>query len=294
MSNIEKGLIYGAALGSAVGLQTRDLDEKTIKIRFPGGLTFPYSHRTKTEHESGDWSNDIDQLVLVCMSFVGDSDFVTLLRDWSKKGFSDLGDSIRQLPNELHKTIETGKASAIATQDVVVRNIVLGTKSNWCKLVPTYTYITCSHPAIEACSMITCYIIHMATTPEYKYVFQKVCEESINIMESIAPDYLVEWRRGLLCVIHGNLDRIDFMQSIFTATLSGILALKDVYNGKHNYKKQILNLISYGGTSDTNAAVYSAVYGCHMGYNSLPYDWIAATIHPIWLDGILKVCFSEQ
>jgi len=112
-----RGLIYGCALGDAVGLATEFLSRRQVQD-FYGNNTllcpqparvYPDTHRIMWQ--AGDWTDDTDQMIVVLKSLfhcVGtfpqensisnedlsmlERDFATRLLDWKEHGFADLGD----------------------------------------------------------------------------------------------------------------------------------------------------------------------------------------------------------
>lgn len=100
LRNHIKGLIYGQALGDAVGLQTEFKSKKEkIKVKFPYDepvRNFPYC----------DWTDDTDQMILLLDTIVESEhnfndevfseddvgNFATKLKNWKEHGFEELGD----------------------------------------------------------------------------------------------------------------------------------------------------------------------------------------------------------
>lgn len=87
------GMIYGHALGDAVGLQTEfkfcgDLDE----------IQFPYD-RSIRDFPKCDWTDDTDHLILVMLSLIenkiklDECDIAERLKNWTMSGFPELGDT---------------------------------------------------------------------------------------------------------------------------------------------------------------------------------------------------------
>lgn len=98
------GIIYGNALGDAIGLSTEFLDTAKSKDLF-GDLTkklMVFPNFTRTYHSSrwkaGDWTDDTDQLILIMQSLLANDmkvnlcDFAKRLKNWMKHGFAELGD----------------------------------------------------------------------------------------------------------------------------------------------------------------------------------------------------------
>ncbi|KAI0226268.1 hypothetical protein LSAT2_023115 [Lamellibrachia satsuma] len=95
------GLIYGAAVGDAIGIATENMDADECRFYYDP-VTLTYSDIIRDSHrvswKPGDWTVDFDQLALVlesliCWAGVADElDFAKNLQEWSSNGFRELGD----------------------------------------------------------------------------------------------------------------------------------------------------------------------------------------------------------
>ncbi|XP_013396425.1 uncharacterized protein LOC106163399 [Lingula anatina] len=96
------GLLYGAAIGDAIGLATEFMPVQEAQFYYePETLT--YSDIVRDQHRvrwrQGDWTVDFDQCALVLDSLdqwggvVDELDFAKRLKHWSDHGFTELGDS---------------------------------------------------------------------------------------------------------------------------------------------------------------------------------------------------------
>merc|ERR1719235_2979601 len=97
-----KGLIWGAALGDAVGLATEFMKKQEAAQHYPDSSQLSPATRVEDRHRSrwdlGDWTDDTDQLVLLLDAVVAGNGvldpqvFADSLKQWRQKGFPDLGD----------------------------------------------------------------------------------------------------------------------------------------------------------------------------------------------------------
>ncbi len=93
--DIIKGLIYGCAIGDAIGVQAEAMDKEELMKKYPNGINdFPIN--VVRGIRCGDWSDDTDQLVLVMESIKDgrfDSKlFAKKLKNWKDHGFKELND----------------------------------------------------------------------------------------------------------------------------------------------------------------------------------------------------------
>lgn len=96
------GMIYGAAIGDAIGLATRWMSPDECKFYYEK-KDLIYSSILQDQHrvhwKPGDWTSNFDNMILVLDSLitwagvVDELDFAKRLKHWSKHGFPDLGDT---------------------------------------------------------------------------------------------------------------------------------------------------------------------------------------------------------
>lgn len=96
-----KGLLYGAALGDALGVQTEFTSTEDARAIVGEKLIFLNSTE-RTRHarlwEEGDWTDDTDHQLLILDLICSNEElsarrFLSSLRHWSYHGFSELGDT---------------------------------------------------------------------------------------------------------------------------------------------------------------------------------------------------------
>ncbi|KAL5014154.1 hypothetical protein ScPMuIL_008424 [Solemya velum] len=94
------GLVYGAAIGDAIGLATRGMDKDECKFHYSDQLTYSdiVQDGERIHWKKGDWTSNFDQFVLVLdciLSWAGvvdELDFAKRLHHWSVYGVVDLSD----------------------------------------------------------------------------------------------------------------------------------------------------------------------------------------------------------
>merc|ERR1711998_829131 len=97
-----KGLIWGAALGDAVGLATEFMKKTEAAEAYPDPSKLSPAGRIQDKHRSrwvpGDWTDDTDQLVLLLDAIVSGGGlldqrrFARSLKLWRSQGFPELED----------------------------------------------------------------------------------------------------------------------------------------------------------------------------------------------------------
>lgn len=96
------GLLYGAAIGDALGLATRGMSRDECSFYYNQD-DLDYSQILQDKHRvlwrAGDWTSNFDSMLLVLDSVlawagvVDELDFAKRLKDWCQRGYPELGDS---------------------------------------------------------------------------------------------------------------------------------------------------------------------------------------------------------
>ena len=97
-----KGIIYGNALGDAIGVRTEFLESSKSREIWLGqeySLLGWKEFINNSRFPEGDWTDDTDQMILILMSYleqggINPIDFALKLRNWRYHGFPELGDTI--------------------------------------------------------------------------------------------------------------------------------------------------------------------------------------------------------
>lgn len=106
--NIVKGLLYGQALGDAMGLATEYMSKEEIENKYySNGIKldneFKFDHIVQDYHrktwKKGDWTDDTDTMILIAQSIIEDCGYVSgysfrkKLLAWYESGFPECDDT---------------------------------------------------------------------------------------------------------------------------------------------------------------------------------------------------------
>ncbi|XP_071784253.1 uncharacterized protein [Asterias amurensis] len=117
------GLLYGAAIGDALGLSTAQMSADECCFHYDeGALSYQdiIIDKYRLQWEKGDWTTAFDQMVLVLDSIlhwagvVDELDFAKRLQHWTQHGFPELGDKqgITGFSNTVAKVLSNAKFSS--------------------------------------------------------------------------------------------------------------------------------------------------------------------------------------
>ncbi|KAK3101046.1 hypothetical protein FSP39_000557 [Pinctada imbricata] len=96
------GLLYGAAIGDAIGLATRGMSADECRFHYDEDfITYKdvVQDERRVRWRQGDWTSNFDLMVLVLDSLIAwagvidELDFAKRLQNWCKSGFPELGDN---------------------------------------------------------------------------------------------------------------------------------------------------------------------------------------------------------
>eukprot|EP00568_Trieres_chinensis_P016905 CAMPEP_0183328436 /NCGR_PEP_ID=MMETSP0160_2-20130417/84278_1 /TAXON_ID=2839 ORGANISM="Odontella Sinensis, Strain Grunow 1884" /NCGR_SAMPLE_ID=MMETSP0160_2 /ASSEMBLY_ACC=CAM_ASM_000250 /LENGTH=550 /DNA_ID=CAMNT_0025496595 /DNA_START=32 /DNA_END=1684 /DNA_ORIENTATION=+ len=161
LSDMIRGLAFGAAVGDAVGLNTEFLSKRDVERHYgkdassfrPGMEDiYPDSHRIMWT--AGDWTDDTDQAIIALISLLNTAgvadrgDFAARILDWHRRGFPDLGDEggaglgastkkvllrdgFEEDPHGAALSVWEGSGRKAAANGAVMRTAVVGVPFYW-------------------------------------------------------------------------------------------------------------------------------------------------------------------
>jgi ADP-ribosylglycohydrolase len=291
-----KGIIFGQAIGDALGLGTEFLTKEQIKRYYPNGLT-NYAQIRQDNHRQrwkvGDWTDDTDQMLCILDSILINNkieitDIAKRIYDWSMKGGMGIGQTVKAVitsPQFLtfpHLTagqvwLSTGKQNA--SNGAIMRTSILGV---W----------KCQEPeTVRKNAEDVCKITHF----DPRCVASCICITSIicNILLGETNSSALFKQSRKLCLTY-DIRTADYFER---AEQSNINLLQLDENGKigytlkamgaglwcllhsTNFSEGILSVIHEGGDADSNAAVAGSILGAKFGFSAIPVEWIDGLIY---------------
>lgn len=296
-----KGVIYGQAIGDALGLGTEFMYKFQIREHYPNGLQ-DFSQIIQDKHrkrwQKGEWTDDTDQMLCILDSLIEHKkiliiDIAQKIYDWAMDGGRGLGNTVYNVlkhplflhsPHQASLQIWEASNKHNAANGGVMRTSVLGiwdfrNTQNIIKNATQVCKITHYDPrCIGSCVMI-CLIISELLKGELsdENILKKVMDESLNYdirIYEYLQDKVRQDVRNLL------LDEPAVIGYTLKTLSAGIWAMKYA----PNYEEGILSIIQEGGDADTNASVAGAVLGAKYGFGNIPQKWIDGLLHKPKLD----------
>lgn len=313
------GMVYGQALGDAVGYYTEFKYEKQLSVEYPTLESFKFSKDTPVSFmrmkrtTECDWTDDTDQLILLLEMLIENNNkinpnlFAEKMYNWVHNGFTELGDTRGEGCGAL--TFKVVNVDMFIKNPIDVAKTVCGHNSSNGSLMRTaimafrnkkdvddivsdaVTMSLCTHYD-SRCSVSVAVITYI--------LFKLIQYRQLNIPETI-PVYIIEKilkKARQYCNVYGGsyinecykwfdmktLDEMDLNNQIGYSLKCMAVGIWGLRNYQLGFKNCILTIILKGGDADTNAAVAGSIIGLIYGYKNLPVEWLEQLPNKKWLD----------
>lgn len=299
-----RGVIFGQAIGDALGLGTEFMSRKEVRRNYPTQLT-SYNQIVRDAHrerwKQGEWTDDTDMMLCIANAIVvnGDIQLTTIaqnFKNWFNGSPMGIGRHTYKVLCLSDYVINPIKAADIiwrlskrksAANGAVMRTSIIGLwkeqvsfhAENICKL--THADLRC----IGSCVIISELINHLVWH-SHELSFGEIVEIGKKYDERIEPYLLLSQRENEI----DNLLLDDEMLMGYTLkTLSAaiwcLLHVNDFNDG-------LLAVVNAGGDADTNAAVACSLLGAKYGFNNIPTYYVENLCNKSLLDRISNELFA--
>jgi ADP-ribosylglycohydrolase len=304
--NKVKGLLYGNAIGDALGLSAEFLSKKNVGLIYKENIT--YNNIIQDQHrklwKKGEWTDDTDMCLVLFnhlltseSSFVDEQILAKDFRNWYENGLkiSDdytkpacgIGINIGRILNDKY-FLKNPKLSSLsisincASNGAIMRSSVLS-------LFPNHIYNTISSCKVthysEDC-IISCLFIVLLL----KHLLN---DNDINIENT--------FNKVLLKIVELNYDTVELEKFINIHSLEDLklnenigytykplgCAIFALRNHNNSFYNVIQLIIKEGGDADTNCCVAGSVLGAYLGYETIEHFLIDELQNKIYLDKLL-------
>ncbi|HAJ63380.1 MAG TPA: ADP-ribosylglycohydrolase family protein [Cyanobacteria bacterium UBA11369] len=297
-----RGVIFGQAIGDALGFGTEWIPKSQVKQEYPEGLR-NYSQIVRYRNISGwipgDWTDDTDQMLCILDSLLEQQQFdikdiARRFHHWATTDGMGMGQTVYsvvhspdflQNPHLVAKQVWQASDGKAAANGGVMRTSVLGI---WEYPFPAKVKYNASQ---------VCQITHydprcVGSCVAVSLAIAAILRGETNIpslIESIAlavqeyhPSMLEYFDKATtLCLKALDLDEglnpgeIGGTGYTLKTMAAGFWAL----NRAESYEDGILQIIHEGGDADTNAAVAGALLGARFGYKNIPQQWVKELVY---------------
>eukprot|EP00117_Sycon_ciliatum_P026422 scpid4648/ scgid21691/ Uncharacterized protein MJ1187 len=303
------GLVYGAALGDAVGLATEFMMREECRFHYGvDGERLCFKNIVHDRHrckwQKGDWTDDTDQMILILQSLVqwagvvDEVDFAKRLKHWCDKGFPELGDAMGQgigatvgrvtmkpefLVNPHEAAHQQWEGTDNAANGAIMRTSILGVphfhdldtvRDNVLRICKTTHYDPrCQASCVSLCSALALLLQGKHDCSDASQVELLLTEATQRGRDLLSDEkHLVDFAR--YTSVHSFEEVHCDKPGEIGYTLKPLAAAWVTMRQDGDFKSQMTSLAMEGGDADSNATVAGALLGCRLGYSGLPADWL--------------------
>ncbi|MBI3371403.1 MAG: ADP-ribosylglycohydrolase family protein [Betaproteobacteria bacterium] len=293
-----RGVLYGQAVGDALGLGTEFLSRAQVIEYYPHGLR-DYADIVRDHHRShwerGDWTDDTDQMLCILDSLlatrvVDERDIAARLRDWALAGGMGMGQTTASVlcdaaylrdPAAVARRVWEETARRSAANGAIMRTSVLGVwqypfpervreqTERVCRI--THCDPRCIASCVALCHAISALLedaLPLETILEAAALAAARHDPGVRECFSRTQDDTLaslDLDEGLG---EGEANRIGYT---YTALEAGLWALRHA----RSFEDGILRVVHEGGDADSNGAVAGALLGARFGFSAMPARWVA-------------------
>eukprot|EP00931_Biecheleriopsis_adriatica_P079002 TRINITY_DN52419_c0_g1_i1.p1 TRINITY_DN52419_c0_g1~~TRINITY_DN52419_c0_g1_i1.p1 ORF type:complete len:709 (-),score=158.35 TRINITY_DN52419_c0_g1_i1:24-1847(-) len=327
LSDRLRGLIWGAALGDAVGLATEFMNKEEAAQAYPDRSKLSPASRVEDRHRSrwmqGDWTDDTDQLILLLDAVIegnGIMDqkvFARSLKHWKQHGFPELGDSsglgIGQTVNGVLEHQVYDVAPEVAATSVW--------RQSGCSMAANGAVMRCASAAVARFwdeAVVTHNAVSSAsiTHPDPRCTASCVAIASIaaRVLQGVSTSTPERRQEEVMTAVHhaghfldgGDADEL-FKNMVVPA--EGLESLKLGSGGigytykplaaacwafvhADSFEDAIQAITMEAGDADSNATVAGALLGVRLGFSKLPKAWLneIPEMQQKWLSQKISAC----
>ena len=284
-----KGVIYGQAIGDALGLGTEFMTDEDIAKYYPHGLKH-YDDIVRDRHRSrwrrGEWTDDTEMMLCIADGYIEGntalSDIAQRFKAWSKdnpRGIGEhtykvllIGDYVEK-PQEVSKVMWEISGRKTAGNGGVMRSSIVGLfTENVEEWAANICQLTHYDPRCVGSCVIVSNIIHSL------------------VFENTAPTYeqIVDWGgkyderiKEYIDLAHNEDIKVLNLQDEKSMgyTLKTLAAALWAYWHATSFEDGLVSIVNAGGDADTNAAVACAILGAKFGFQKIPKEYVKGLLH---------------
>ncbi len=296
-----RGIIFGQAVGDALGFGTEWISKQRVAEEYPEGLN-DYSQIVrygKLEGWSqGDWTDDTDQMLCILDSLLEKQeidihDIAARFHHWAVTDGMGMGRTFYTVvhtpgflenPYAIAQKVWEDSGRNWAANGAVMRTSVLGI---WQYQQPDQVKQNAeqvsriTHPDPRCLGSCVAVCIALSTLLQGKTDIDRLVSRIAQVTQAYHPAFQEYFDKAAVSLEALNLDEglnpgeTDRVGYSLKTLGAGFWALQ---HGQ-SYKDGISQIIREGGDADTNAAVAGALLGAKFGYMGIPQQWVEGLVY---------------
>lgn len=320
-----RGLIFGCALGSAVGLGGEGRNAETLRDNFvhdPAAFSYPRpeAHARAKGYPPNDWTCDFDQAVLLMRAVRAkavtpalETAFAAGILQWATHGFQELGDTKPEnldnttfrvvghpefLADPAKAALETTGGSRLGTTPVI-RTLALAALP-WravLDVVPRMAATThadqrCAAAALFQALLLAPLVLGHDPAPEHaRFPLVQALAQIVDVDQRRAFRQTLKLSRSLEEADLEHPDQAGQVTKTARVTLWAYRQLLRTPKADRNqelFKRSLTAVALCGRNAAENGALAGAVLGAALGLSGLPPDWVAGLPEREWLEAEIQ------
>ena len=280
-----KGVLFGQAIGDALGLGTEFMTKQEVNRFYPNGLT-DYAQIIQDYHRKrwmkGDWTDDTEMMLCIANAIIKDKDIklstiAQNFKDWFNGNPLGIGSntfkvlSFKDYTDNPQKGAEiiwnlSGKKSA--ANGAVMRTSVIGLwKDDTERHAAQVCKLTHYDPrCVGSCAIISLLINNLVYKNQMLSLKQLI--EIGERYDDRIREYLVKAAQ------YDDINDLILDDATIGYTLKTLAAAVWCLFQCNSFEEGLLAVVNVGGDADTNAAVACSLLGARYGYSSIPQKYI--------------------
>ena len=302
------GVLFGQAVGDALGLGTEFMSRERVRNLYEEGLT-SYSQIYRDAHRKrwkrGDWTDDTEQMTLIVDSLLENQavdvcDIARRLCHWEKQGGLGVGMTVSAVlhhpeflanPHAAANEVWESSGRWAAANGAVMRTGGLGLWEHHDESCVIHNAeevckITHADPRCIASCVAVCVAIRRLLLGEsdIQALIDDVATIAIEYDARVEPFFELAQGEDIEAL---ELDDEESMGYTLRTLAAGFWALRHATT----FEEGIHRIVHQGGDADTNASVAGALLGAHFGYDAIPRRWIDGLSWKNYMDRIAYELF---
>ena len=293
-----KGVIFGQAIGDALGLGTEFMDDAEMAQKCPNGVS-DYSDIYQDAHRSrwkvGEWTDDTDMMLCIANALVKDkgvdlSHIARNFKQWAEGEPMGIGQHTYKVltigdyvdkPQDVSKLVwEMSRGKSAANGGLMRTSIVGALPKEVEKAAANICRLTHYDPRCVGSCVIVSELIHSLIYDSQPITYQQMIE--------IADRYDERIKRYISLSREADIKALELQdEQSMGYTLKTLSVALWAYWNASSFKEGLLAVVNAGGDADTNAAVACAILGAKYGYSAIPQEYIDGLLHKNELDIIV-------
>jgi len=293
-----RGLVFGQAIGDALGLATEFMGREEVERHYPNGVRH-YTDMLRDAHRSrwqpGEWTDDTAQFLCLLDSLlehgaVKPLDIARRIKEWAERDGRGIGTTTLRVlempgyseqPERAAELIWRHRRRDLAPNGAVIRSSILGVwhhryrEQLWAD-AQAVCRITHHDPrCVDSCRLIAAVVAaHLRD--------EALPSSAAHLLPSDSDPRSLSWFQD----VHGpdisalHLDEPNSIGYTLRTASAGWWAA----HHPGSFEEGLLAVVHAGGNADTNGAVAGSVLGVRLGYEAIPMRWVEGLVGRVALE----------